>query len=130
MKAKTLPPKDIKYSETTPDRSNSKKLQIAGEAKKAVTFDGLLLNNQVIYRNYLVDELRSMFPHKPALWHVDKMVTLQTGKKLLIDEPIREWEIEEARTKQAALKNLDYKYAVIMPHSTLAEALVDAGIDI
>lgn len=123
-------PKQIVLPQDVPDKSNKKKLGIAIRLNKEVTFEGLFSSNQIIYRNWMIDEMRAKFPALPAMWHVEKMVSLPNGKKLLIDEPVKEWEIKECDAKAPELKALGYLYIAIKPHTTLAEALVDAGVEL
>jgi len=110
--------------------SNSKKLGIAVRLNKEVRLDGFLPNNSLMYRNWMIDEMRTKFPLKPALWHVDKMFPLPNGKKLLVDEPVKQWQIEECEEKRIHLKELNYNYLVKTGNMTIVEALQESGMDL
>lgn len=126
--SRTLPPKPIVNSSDVKDTSNSKKLAIAERINKQVTLDGLLPENKMVFKNWLVDEMRQVYPNKPSLWHVSKMYVLKTGQKLLIDEPVRVWEIEECEQKKKALKDLGYQYVMVTPKVSLLEALTESEV--
>lgn len=127
--SKTIPPKEITH-ESDRDYSNSKKLGIAAKINKKVTADGVLPDNKVIHRNYLVQEAMKAVPKNPELWHADKMYPLLDGRKLLVDEPIKKWEIEECTKKQTLYKTLGLTYIIVMPNTTMRDALIDAGVEI
>lgn len=128
--SKTLPPKPMITSDQLVDTSNSKKLGIATKINKQVTLEGLLQDNSIVYRNFYIHEMRSIFPERPALWHVEKMIELKSGKKLLIDEPVKEWEVKECQEKADSLNKLGFIYILVMPEMSLAETLSQMGLEL
>lgn len=128
--SKTLEPKELVLSEEDKDPKNRKKLGIAAKINAKATADGLFIHNKIVHRNWFVLEMRTKFPNEPAMWHVDKMYPIPNGKQIMVDEPVKPWEIEECQKKSIALKDLGFVHIIVLPDTTLAEALADMGVEI
>ena len=127
--AKTIKhkPDSIPYAQES--RSGEQKiLGLIVRSKELRTVADHLAGDKEIRKNNIIEGIRKTHPEKPYLWHVEKYYPYATGGPLYVDEPVKEWEIQECAEKVPLMKALGYKYVVIKPHMTIFEALEQMGV--
>ena len=100
---------------------------IVARRNKFSSIGEMIANDKFCYKNWMIQEVRQSHPSEPNLWYVDRMFPDAEGGKLLVDEAMKEWEIELCTKKAKILKSLGYKYLFVTPQMTVCQALEQLG---
>ena len=108
-------------------RSEQKTLGLIVRSKELRTVADKLAGDREIRKNKIIDAIRVQYPDKAYLWHIEKYYPYAEGGPLYIDEPVKEWELQECAEKVPLMKKLGLRYVVLKPHMTMFEALEQLG---